>query len=201
MWISTAFAALFPAMCLGCGRAGTPLCMECAGRTSRAQTIHVAGLRVRSAGGYAGTLRRAILTYKRGRRDVGDALARLLVAAGNEFAPDGAIVVPVPTVAARRRIRGFDQSARLAFAYGAAYDLPVLMALQPTARDAQRGRDRAARLRACGRFRCATPGLVAGMRVVLVDDVVTTGATLRDCAATLVACGARVEHAIVIAHA
>ena len=201
MWISDALSTLFPAICLGCGRSGTPLCADCAERTTRTNTIDSAGLRVRCAGRYAGTLRRAILAYKRGRRDVGDVLAQIVVAAGSDFAPPGAIVVPVPTVASRRRTRGFDQSARLARACGDAFELPVLLALEPIARDAQRGRDRAARLRARGRFRCAAPELVAGMRVVLVDDVVTTGATLRDCAATLRACGARVEHAIVIAYA
>ena len=201
MWISDALSTLFPAMCLGCGQTGTPLCSGCAERTTRPTTIEIAGLRVRCAGRYAGTLRRTILVYKRGRRDVGDALAQIVVGAGMGFAPAAAIVVPVPTVASRRRSRGFDQSARLARAYGDAFALPVLLALQPIARDAQRGRDRATRLRARGRFRCVAPELVAGMRVVLVDDVVTTGATLRDCAATLVACGARVEHAIVIAYA
>lgn len=201
MWISKALTALFPATCLGCGRAGTPLCDGCAERTSRPHTIDISGLRVRSAGRYAGTLRRAILAYKGGRRDVGDVLAQLVVAGCTDFVPAGAIVVPVPTVASRRRKRGFDQSARLARACGEAFDLAVLLALQPIARDTQRGRDRATRLRARGRFRCVAPGLVAGMHVVLVDDVVTTGATLRDCAATLVACGARVDHAIVIAYA
>ncbi len=201
MWISDVFSTLFPAICLGCGRTGAPLCVACTERTTRPNKMDRAGVRVRCAGRYAGTLRRAILAYKRGRRDVGDVLAQIVVAAGADFAPAGAIVVPVPTVASRRRVRGFDQSARLARACGDAFGLPVLLALQPIARDAQRGRDRATRLRARGRFRCAAPDLVAGTRVVLVDDVVTTGATLRDCAATLRACGARVEHAIVIAYA
>ncbi len=201
MLVAKMLAALFPAACLGCGTVGSALCVPCAARTAVARTFVAGGLRVRAAGRYAGTLRRVVLAYKRGRRDAGDAAAELLIAAARPCAPGGAVLVPVPTVAARRRARGFDQSARLARACGAALDVPVLLALRQTSRDAQRGRDRQARLRASGRFACTAPQLVAGTRIVLVDDVVTTGATLRDCAATLRACGARVDHAFVVAYA
>ena len=128
-------------------------------------------------------------------------MAALLVAAVRPYSVADAVIVPVPTIATRRRVRGFDQSARLARACGTAFDHPVLLALAQTAHDAQRGRDRAARLLARGRFACIAPRLVAGVRIVLVDDVVTTGATLRDCAETLAGCGARVEDAFVLAYA
>jgi len=198
---SHALATLFPASCLGCGRIGTPLCVACAERSSGARTIACSGLRVRAAGRYAGTLRRAVLAYKRGRRDVGEVLAELLVGTIRPWAPPDAVLVPVPTIAPRRRERGFDQSARLARACGEALDLPVLLALAQISADAQRGRSRTQRLGARGRFACASPELVVGARIVLVDDVMTTGATLRDCAATLAACGARVEDACVVAYA
>ncbi len=111
------------------------------------------------------------------------------------------VLVPVPTVARRRRERGFDQSVRLARRLGERSQRPVLLALRQIAGDAQRGRSRRARLGAVGRFACVAPSLVSGARVVLVDDVVTTGATLADAARTLVACGARIDHAIVLAYA
>lgn len=201
MLVSNVLAALFPTCCFGCGVVGSPLCVACAQRTARARTVQTVGLRVRAAGRYAGTFRQTIIAYKRGRRDVGDALASLLVTATRTCGITDAAIVPVPTVASRRRVRGFDQSVRLARACGEALDLPVLELLEQTAHDAQRGRDRLARLRARGRFACVAPHLAAGMRIVLVDDVVTTGATLRDCAATLEACGARVEDAFVLAYA
>ncbi len=201
MSVSRALSALFPSTCLGCNRVGSPLCAACASMTARSRTLDVAGLRVRAVGRYAGTLRRAVLAYKRGRRDVGDVLAALLVAAAASYVRDDAVIVPVPTVAARRRTRGFDQSARLARACGEAFDVPVLLALAQVAGDAQRGRGRDARLQAYGRFACSAPRLVAGAQIVLVDDVLTTGATLRDCAATLAACGAHIEDALVLAYA
>jgi ComF family protein len=158
-------------------------------------------LAILAAGRYAGVLRRAILLYKRGRRDAGDALAALLADRLAELLPRAAVLVPVPTSPRRRRARGFDQSVRLARELGVHSGLPVILALAQVAGDAQRGRSRGARLAARGRFECTAAALVAGMRVVLVDDVVTTGATLRDCAATLERCGAFVESAAVLAYA
>lgn len=152
-------------------------------------------------GPYAGPLRAAILALKRGRRDAGDALAELLAERLRARFPPNRLIVPVPTAAARRRERGFDQGVRLAELVGARLQRPVLVALRRRAGDTQRGRSRTARLAAHGRYACAAPELVAGVRIVLLDDVVTTGATLRDCATALQAAGALVREAVVLAYA
>jgi len=190
---------LFPATCAGCRAGDTAFCGECAGLVTAPREQRAGELRVCAAGRYAGRLRRAILRYKRGRRDVGDALAALFAERLAPALPASAVIVPVPTVTARRRERGFDQSSRLARALGERSGNPVLLALRQAAGDAQRGRSRAARLAARGRFACTAPGLVAGVELVLVDDVMTTGSTLRDCAATLRSCGGCVRRAFVLA--
>jgi predicted amidophosphoribosyltransferase len=99
----------------------------------------------------------------------------------------------------RRRERGFDQGVRLAEQLGVRVEVPVLLGLSRRSGDAQRGRSRGARLAARGRFDCTAPNLVSRARIVLVDDVVTTGATLADCASVLRSCGAVVTQAAVIA--
>ena len=162
--------------------------------------LPIAGLSVFAAGRYAGVLRRAILAYKRGRRDLGAALAELLCERAGRLA-SGVLLVPVPTTARRRAERGFDQSVLLALAIARLCDRSSVEALRQRAGDAQRGRSRVARLRANGRFAQCTEVALAGASIVLVDDVVTTGSTLADCARTLRASGAMVDAALVVAYA
>ncbi|MDH4094822.1 MAG: ComF family protein [Betaproteobacteria bacterium] len=100
-------------------------------------------------------------------------------------------ILPVPLAAARLRVRGFNQSLEIARAVAAATGCR----LAPLA--AERGRDTPAQLdlplaerarNVRGAFRCAAP--FAGAEVALVDDVMTTGATLAELAATLKRAGA-----------
>jgi predicted amidophosphoribosyltransferase len=135
-----------------------------------------------------------VLALKDGRRDVADALAHRLA----PFLETGALLVPVPTTAKRRRVRGVDGVELIARRAAEASGARVAAALVQRAGDTQRGRSRAARLTAVGRFECV-PAAVASHRLILVDDVCTTGATLRDCAAALRGAGGRVEQAVVVA--
>ncbi|HEX5275750.1 MAG TPA: hypothetical protein VFW34_10790 [Candidatus Rubrimentiphilum sp.] len=142
-------------------------------------------------GTYDGALRRAILALKSGRRDVAEAFAERL----RSQIPPGVVVVPVPTTAARRRRRGFDGCELIArIAFGPC----VVAGLTQIRGETQRGRGREGRLKHRQRFVWRS-GPLSGARVVLLDDVVTTGATLEACAQTVRAAGSVTRHAIVIA--
>jgi ComF family protein len=102
-------------------------------------------------------------------------------------------LVPVPIHAARRRERGFHPAAELARSIGATLRVPVdaggLVAIRAT--ESQTGLDRFARRRnVSGAFAVGSRPL-RGACVALVDDVVTTGATLAECARVLRRAGVR----------
>jgi ComF family protein len=202
---SSVLDVLFPPACVECGAAGAAFCSACRPASEDAQRFTAGGLRCVALGAYNGALRHAVLAMKSGRRDVAEALGSLL---GTLLAPPAGearsrpgVLVPVPTTRRRRSERGFDQATLLARGAALPHGLSVVAALRHVKGGAQHGRSRADRLAATGRFSFESASLLAGARVLLVDDVTTTGATLRDCAATLTQGRATVVGAIVVARA
>ena len=114
-------------------------------------------LRVTALGAYEGTLRAAVLALKDGRRDVAEALGRIVA----PFVEPGSLLVPIPTTARRRRMRGVDGVAFVARRAAQIAGARVVAALEQRSGDAQRGRSRTQRLAARGRFACNAAG-VAG---------------------------------------
>lgn len=102
------------------------------------------------------------------------------------------VVVPIPLHRRRERERGFNQSAVIARAIAARFGTRVLPALRRArTTPPQAELDRAARLtNVTGAFACTDVAAVRGRSVLLIDDVVTTGATMSECARTLRAAGA-----------
>jgi predicted amidophosphoribosyltransferase len=184
---------LFPVWCLACDRPGTALCASCAEAASSPFVTAAFGLEVQATAAYAGPIAAAIVALKRGERAYLDPLAGRLAA----LVRPGAVLVPAVTVRRRAAERGFDQACvlaqRAARLAGATYaDVLVKHG------GAQRGLGRRGRLAAHGRF-AVRAGVPMPSHATLVDDVMTTGATLRDAAAALAAAGCKVDRAVVIA--
>lgn len=181
--------SLLPARCAGCGAAAEPICSLCL-LTLRpaAPTTPPAPLRAwASPFAYEGVAREMIarLKYRNERHALGWLAART---AASARALSGAhAVTHVPTTAERRRKRGFDHAALLARAVARNLGLPHRTVLKRVSGPPQTGRTAAERRRGPD-LRVAAP--VDGIVWLVVDDVVTTGATLRAAGLALVRAGA-----------
>jgi ComF family protein len=191
------FDFFLPAACAGCAVPGRALCNRCAATLTNAPVIvrdESDGMpAIAALGAYDGILRSAILALKfRGARSIGVRLGRWL--APNIVWPFEAIV-PVPLHPARLNERGYNQAAEIARGIAGASRIPLqeraLVRSRHTAPQSALDMERR-KANVEGSFE---PGSaidrVAGLRILIVDDVVTTGATVRACAAVLLAARAR----------
>jgi ComF family protein len=207
---------LLPPSCPGCGLEGELLCRTCRRALERRlgePPGAPVGLPVPLPDGlvqlewcasFTGPARKALHALKYdGEQRLAGPLGELLAARWARAGVAGDVLVPVPIHPDRRRERGFNQAALLARATGRNLRVPVVEALmRGQATDAQFGLGRRARQENVGRaFVITRPGraAVAGRWVVLIDDVVTTGATLAACAAALSAAGARAVAGLAVA--
>lgn len=212
---------LAPVACAVCGMPGMPLCAVClaglaapswprcdgcgcpqALPVTRCPECRPSLAVARQAAAYEATAAAAMRGLKdRGRRDLAVPLARLVVARCPP-PPPGAALVPVPLGPRRMRERGYNQSALLARELSLRWDRPLAgMLARIREEPPQRGAGRTARARqAAGAFATRWRGTLPE-EAWLVDDVITTGATLGACAAALRRAGVRRVCAVAVARA
>lgn len=191
---------VFPAKCMFCRRitGGELICPECRVRLPEYGRVRGHGeffsdccapLR------YEGDVRRALLRYKfNGRRGYAAGFAKLMADCVSEVLEDSFDVVTwVPVSARRLRERGYDQARLLAELTAERLGVQVVHALRKSrhtrANSSIKGREgRAANI--LGAYEVRDAAAVRGKRVLLVDDIVTTGATLSECSRMLLMAGA-----------
>lgn len=192
-WAERVLALLFRQRCVGCAAWGpAPACDTCLAAWPRplGGTTPVGVSAVVAGAAYAGVARGAVKALKlEGRPGVAPLLAAPLAA--HPALPDaGWLLVPVPLHPGRRRRRGYNQAKLIARAIARLSGhrvADVLRRTRATGRQTKLGRAaRAANLD--GAVACRRD--LTGARCILVDDVLTTGATAEACARALRAAGA-----------
>ena len=196
---------LFPDHCVSCRRHGTLLCKQCCnGLELYTEQLHILpGLDgVSIAYVYRDTLRTAIhqLKYRR-RRRVAKPLGELLTPLAQPHSASIDALQPIPMHAARRAERGFNQAELIAQSLGATLGKPCLVrGLERVRATGQQVRlnahERRENMRDAFAWQATAP---PPARILLVDDVLTTGATMSACAVALREAGCREVYGIALA--
>lgn len=198
-------ALLFPDRCAGCARMGTLFCPSCHAAlapypgTLRRMPVGLADMRIAYI--FQSPLREAVhqLKYRRVRRvagPLGALMAEHVIA--QPVAVDAVLAIPLHNT--RLAERGFNQAEALAREIANLLDLPLidtgLTRVRATEQQARLdARARAENMRDAFAWRGAAPP----RRLLLVDDVLTTGATMGACAIVLRAAGAEAVHGLALA--
>ncbi len=184
-----------------CSRCGTPLVSDAAATCGDCLKNEPPFKRAVNFGLYDGVLRSAINLLKyRGIRRLSGPLSGMMLGIGF---PDVDAVIPVPLYEKRLRQREFNQSALLAANIarhiGAALVTGCLLKIRDTPPQVGlRSRERIKNIR--GAFDIRDGCRLRGRKVLLIDDVVTTGATVRECSRVLKKAGAGDIHVAALAH-
>jgi len=216
---------LFPPNCGGCGKMGTrwcvrchasvqkiepPFCPKCGQKLPRAelcvrcQKAAPSYTALRSWAVFDGKVRNALhqLKYRR-NVGLGEMLARPLVELVQSERWIFDLIIPVPLGLARLAERGYNQSSLLARPLSLALNIPHRPQLLTRVKETRSQVGLTAverRLNVSGAF-VAHPTRVTGQRVLIVDDVTTSGSTLEACAEALFTAGARQVYGLTFARA
>jgi len=204
---------LFPPKCVLCGRLlkrnETDLCPDCRrdapqypNRKEKLQFLDSFA----AVWYYEGSVRKSLLRYKfYNARSFAGPYGRLLAMKLLQIHPEGFEVLTwVPVSRLRRFRRGYDQVELLARAVGKELGMDPVPTLQKVRHNRPQSRifgEEKRRANVLGAYRVPDREQIAGKRVLLLDDILTTGATAGECARVLLSAGAKEVHCAAVAAA
>jgi competence protein ComFC len=193
---------LFPQKCLGCGKENELICQKCLARIDYPTLLNKNN--IWAATDYNDVLaQKAIWLLKyRGLRQIAKPLAELINTRCLKIVEHrvfNTLFIPIPLSAKRFRERGYNQSELIAKFLSDNVAVNVLYKIRET--DSQVSlKDKEKRLNnLLGSFGIKNPELITGKNIILIDDVSTTGATIREAKKVLLSAGAKSVSALVVA--
>ena len=205
-WDATRIFAEDDTLCWKCGALSTAAVAEDKRQTVRCGRCDADSFTsARACGLYKGALRASILALKREASVARHLLEILTQTQRRAPLAEADVIVAVPLHASRERERGFNQAVVLARELARATKLPIdehsLVRRVHTERHRAGMDARARRDSVGGAFGVRRPESIAGRRILLIDDVFTTGATVSECAAVLKSAGGTDVYVLTIARA
>lgn len=186
-----------PPECVGCAGEGAYLCRRCRANLPAGQELtDIISGNVFAASGYEGAAKRLVylLKFERNQSAVADIGSIIAASLPSGYRPDA--VTYVPTATSRVRRRGYDHAKLIAASVARNIGAPCLPLLIRLGQKRQVGQSKSFRAKQTkGAFRAAAS--CQGKRILLIDDVLTTGSTLREASTVLLRSGAeRVDGAV-----
>jgi ComF family protein len=184
-----------------CHRCGQPIDKTCPDCRKRPSPL----LKIRSAFVFGGRIQEALSKFKyKGRWELATYLAdQMLQFTPSDFHWDVDLLIPVPLHRRKLWQRGYNQSALLAKSLSRKTNVPCspagLVRIRATPSQSTRSNRLERLVNLKGAFKLGKPKGVAQKNVCLVDDVITTGATLTACAEALLKSGVRTVQAVTVA--
>jgi len=193
-------AVLFPQKCLGCKKENEILCSDCLLKINRPDTPHLNGIHI--AANYQDlVLKKALWMLKyQGAKQLAKPLAELIrERIWKKLETENWLVVPVPLSKNKLRHRGYNQAELIARELSGNVRADVLFKKFHTKSQVEVKNKEERLVNIIGSFEIKNPEKIKGKKIILIDDVLTTGATMREAQKVLKSAGAKKVVGVVVA--
>ena len=193
-------AVLFPQKCLGCKKENEILCSDCLLKINRPDTPHLNGIHI--AANYQDlVLKKALWMLKyQGIKQLAKPLAELIrERIWKKLETENWLVVPVPLSKNKLRHRGYNQAELIAKELSDNVRADILFKKFHTKSQVEVKNKEERLANIIGSFEIKNPEKIKGKKIILIDDVLTTGATMREAKKVLKQAGAKKVIGIVVA--